>query len=139
MSVIALALLAMLQEVPPAMPPSPATPVTEQQDARQKSYAMVGDINTACERALKAVRIGQPEAAQVEIDNIIEKLFWLKDNAPLPSVPKARKAGLKELIALKKDIAAIDAMIARGSKNTNDRMTQFQHRLAQFAKTSLGN
>jgi hypothetical protein len=139
MSVIALALLAVLQEAPTVVPPAPAIPVTEQQDARQKSYAMIGDINTACERALKAVRMGQPQAAQVEIDDIIEKLYWLKDYAPLPSVPKARKASLRELIALKKDIAAIDAMIARGSKRTNDRMTQFQHRLAQFAKTSLGN
>jgi hypothetical protein len=134
MFIIALALSAAFQEAPMATPSVQAVPVVEQQDPKQKSYAMIGEINTACERALKSIRLGQPQAAQVQIDAIVENLFWLKDNAPLPTDPKARKVGLKELASLQKEIAAIDALIARGSQRTNDRMTKFQYRLAQFAK-----
>jgi inorganic triphosphatase YgiF len=135
MSVITLALLMVLQGAPPAMPSAQSVPVAEQLDPRQKSYAVISAINDACERSLKAVRVGQAQAAQVQIDDIVEKLFWLRDNAPFPREQKARNASQKELTALQKEIAKIDTLIARDSKRTNDRMTQFQYRLARFAKT----
>ncbi len=133
MSIIPLLSVLLVQSAPRHATIDNPPPVQIALSPKQKALNIISDTNDLCERALKALRIGQAQQAQVHIDSVVENLFWLKDHAPVPSDPKSQKAAFKELKSLQKEISAIDTLIGKNSKRSNDRMSLFQYKLAKFA------